>query len=338
MECRIFHVDAFTDRLFAGNPACVVLLDEWLPDGLLLSIAAENGLPETAFIRRGAARPGESGDAGGASGADDAGGHDAPEAPGWSIRWFTPDIEMDLCGHATLAAAHVVLAELGETGPVRFASASGELGVEPVDGLYALDFPRRPPEPATLPREIAESLNVQPKAVFKARDYILEYATEAEVRSLAPDRSLMDRINLDPGGVVATAPADPGRRGTASADFVSRFFTPQATIFEDPVTGSAHCSLVPFWAGRLGKRDLVALQLSARGGRLACHDGADRVRIAGAALTFSSGSLRLGAWHDVRDHSGAAGVAGVADADGSRGAEGAGGAGGARGAGAAQGR
>ena len=280
MECRIFHVDAFADRLFAGNPACVVLLDEWLPDGLLLSIAAENGLPETAFIRP---CPGES--------------------PAWAIRWFTPDIEMDLCGHATLAAAHVVLAELGEAGPLRFASASGELGVEMVDGLYALDFPRRQPEPAVLPREIAESLNLQPRAVLKARDYVLEYATEAEVRALAPDRALMDRINLDPGGVVATAPADPGRRGAEAADFVSRFFTPQATIFEDPVTGSAHCSLVPFWAGRLGKRELVALQLSARVGRLVCRDGADRVRIAGAALTFSAGVLRLDGRRDVRDNS-----------------------------------
>jgi len=283
MECRIFHVDAFADRLFAGNPACVVLLGEWLPDDELLAIASENGLPETAFIRRSATPP-----QAGTAGRD-------PAAPAWSIRWFTPDIEMDLCGHATLAAAHVVLAELGEAGPVRFASASGELGVEAADGLYALDFPRRPPEPAALPHEIAESLNLQPRAVYKARDYVLEYASEAEVSSLAPDRALMDRINLDPGGVVATAPADPGRRGAEEADFVSRFFTPQATIFEDPVTGSAHCSLVPFWAGRLGKHDLVALQLSARGGRLVCRDGADRVRIAGAALTFSSGFLRLGA-------------------------------------------
>lgn len=269
MECRIFHVDAFADRLFAGNPACVVLLDEWLPADFLLSIAAENGLPETAFIRGG--------------------------VDGWSIRWFTPDIEMDLCGHATLAAAHVVMAELGEAGPVRFASAGGELGVERAGGLYALDFPRRPPGPAALPREIMESLNVQPRAVLKARDYVLEYATEEEVRALAPDRALMDRINLDPGGVVATAPADPGRRGAGAADFVSRFFTPQSTIFEDPVTGSAHCSLVPFWAERLGKRDLVALQLSSRGGRLVCRDDGTRVRIAGAALTFSAGSLRLDA-------------------------------------------
>lgn len=308
MECRIFHVDAFADRLFAGNPACVVLLDEWLPDDLLLGIAAENGLPETAFIRRGAA-PGR-GDAGGE------GGRAAPEIPGWSIRWFTPDIEMDLCGHATLAAAHVVLAELGEAGPLRFASASGELGVEAADGLYALDFPRRPPEPAALPREITESLNLQPRAVYKARDYVLEYGTEEEVRSLAPDRALMDRVNLDPGGVVATAPADPRRGGREAADFVSRFFTPQATIFEDPVTGSAHCSLVPFWAGRFGKRDLVALQLSARGGRLVCRDGADRVRIAGAALTFSAGSLRLDAGRDMRDKLDAGDARGTRDGRG----------------------
>lgn len=274
MDYRIFHVDAFADRLFAGNPACVVVLDgPWLPDGLLLGVAAENGLPETAFIRR----------------------MDGVKGGSWEIRWFTPDIEMDLCGHATLASAHVIMAELGMDGPVVFRSPGGGLRVERQGTLYALDFPRRPPEPAVLPPEIAESLNVAPRAVLRSRDYVLEYGSEAEVRAFAPDRALMDRINLGQGGVIATAPADPGRRGDGAADFVSRFFTPQATIFEDPVTGSAHCSLVPFWAGRLGKADLVALQLSARGGRLVCHDGADRVSIAGAALTYGAGTIRLGA-------------------------------------------
>jgi PhzF family phenazine biosynthesis protein len=263
MECQIFHVDAFTDRLFAGNPACVVPLEAWLPDALHLAIAAENGVAETAFL--------------------------LPRSEGgWQIRWFTPDIEMDLCGHATLAAAHVLMEELGAKAPVVFASASGELRVERDGGLYALDFPRRPPVPARLPDEIAEALNIEPVAVFKARDYVLEYRNEAEIRSLKPDPRLMGRINLDPGGVVATAPAS----RASGADFVSRFFTPQATIFEDPVTGSAHCSLVPFWAERFGESELVALQLSSRGGRLVCRDTGERVRLAGAARTYAVGTIR----------------------------------------------
>jgi PhzF family phenazine biosynthesis protein len=267
MDLKIYHVDAFTDRLFAGNPACVVPLEAWLPDELHRAIAAENGVPETAFF--------------------------VPEGAGFRLRWFTPDLEMDLCGHATLATAHVILEHLGGRAPLVFQSASGELRVERETAggkvRYVLDFPRRPPLPAVLPREIAESLNIAPRSVHKARDYILEYASEAEVLALAPDRRLMERINLDPGGVVATAPGAPG----SGVDFVSRFFTPQATIFEDPVTGSAHCSLVPFWVGRLGKRDFVARQVSARGGTLYCRDKADRVRIAGEARTYARGTISV---------------------------------------------
>jgi PhzF family phenazine biosynthesis protein len=258
MELDFFHVDAFTDRLFAGNPACVVPLGSWLPDSLLLSIAAENGLPETAFF--------------------------VPEGPVFHLRWFTPDIEMDLCGHATLATAHVILDHLGGQGPLLFRSLSGELRVEKQGRAYVLDFPRRPPVPASLPAEIAEALNIQPRSVWKSRDYLLEYASEAEIRALAPNRILMDRINLDPGGVIVTAPG-------VDADFVSRFFTPQSTIFEDPVTGSSHCSLVPFWSERLGKRELSARQLSARGGSLVCRDEGERVRIGGEAKTYSEGRI-----------------------------------------------
>ncbi|HET7839237.1 MAG TPA: PhzF family phenazine biosynthesis isomerase, partial [Rectinemataceae bacterium] len=173
MQYQAFHVDAFTDRIFAGNPACVVPVEAWPEDALCLSIAAENAVAETAFFRR--------------------------EGDGFRLRWFTPDIEMDLCGHATLAAAHVIMEELGLTrNLVRFSSASGILEVSREAGLYWLDFPARPPAPARLPAEIAESLNIAPIGVYKARDYLLEYASEEEVLGLAPDRALMDRINLDP--------------------------------------------------------------------------------------------------------------------------------------------
>ncbi len=261
MEYRVYHVDAFTDRLFSGNPACVVPLERWLPDEVQLLIAAENGVAETAFF--------------------------VETAKGFHLRWFTPDLEMDLCGHATLATAHVIFREFGFKGEeLRFGSASGELLVRRSGDSYVLDFPRRPPVPAELPAAIAQSLAVQPIAVFKSRDYLLEYRSEEEILGLRPDRTMMDRINLDPGGVIVTAP---GRM----SDFVSRFFTPQATIFEDPVTGSAHCSLVPFWSERLGKKGLSAIQLSARRGYLECRDEGDRVSIAGKAVTYSRGNFRI---------------------------------------------
>jgi PhzF family phenazine biosynthesis protein len=261
LRYQSFHVDAFSERLFAGNPACVVPLESWPDDRICRLVAMENAVAETAFFVR--------------------------EGRGFHLRWFTPDIEMDLCGHATLAAAHVIIEELGlASGRVAFRTASGPLEVVLEDGLYWLDFPSRPPVPAVLPEEIAESLGIAPLAVYKSRDYLLEYASEEQIRALSPRRALMDRVNLDPCGVVATAPGD-------EADFVSRFFTPQATIFEDPVTGSAHCSLIPFWAERLGRTELRALQLSARGGELHCRDMGARVRIGGAARTYETGTIRV---------------------------------------------
>ncbi len=259
MQFQCFHVDAFTDRLFRGNPACVVALDSWPEDRLCLEIARENAVAETAFFLR--------------------------EGEGFHLRWFTPDIEMDLCGHATLAAAHVIMEELGLVARrARFRTASGNLEVLRESGKYWLDFPSRPALPTALPAAIAESLNIAPLAVFKSRDYLLVYATEEQILDLAPDRATMDRINLDPGGVIVTAPG-------IGCDFVSRFFTPQASIFEDPVTGSAHCSLIPFWAARLGKRELSARQVSARGGELSCVDAGERVRIGGSARTYGSASI-----------------------------------------------
>lgn len=261
MKLQLFQVDAFTDQVFKGNPACVVPMTEWLADDVLLKIAQENAVAETAFFI-------------------DKGDH-------FHLRWFTPEIEMDLCGHATLATAHIIKAELNyKVELVKFQSQSGELTVRESDGLYTLDFPSRPPEPAELPANIRQSLSIQPKAVFKARDYVLLYDNEEEIRDLQIDRVLFDQLNLDPGGVIVTAQGH-------DVDFVSRFFTPQASILEDPVTGSAHCSLIPFWSEKLKKTTMDAQQLSSRGGSLHCQLKGDRVLISGNAKTYLKGWIEL---------------------------------------------
>jgi PhzF family phenazine biosynthesis protein len=254
-----YQIDAFTDKLFGGNPACVAVLQNWLPDELLLKIAGENAVPETAFF--------------------------IPEKDGFHLRWFTPEHEMDLCGHATLATAHVLKTELGYTDQViRFYSKSGLLEVT-IDGeSYTLNFPSRKPLPAELPQIIADSLSKQPLAVLKSRDYFLVYETEQDVLDLVPDREKLNGISTAPGGIIVTA------RGK-QVDFVSRFFIPQASIFEDPVTGSAHCSLIPYWSEQLGKKELSALQLSERVGKLECQDLDDRVLISGTAKTYSTGHI-----------------------------------------------
>ena len=259
MKCEMFQIDAFTDQIFGGNPACIIPLKEWLPDDVLLKLSKENGVAETAFF--------------------------IPSDNGFHLRWFTPDIEMDLCGHATLATAFVLKEHLGYAGnPIIFDSNSGILKVAVEGDSLVLDFPSRKPVPAELQKAVYDSLNIKPIAVYKSRDYVIEYALEEDIVNLHPDRQIMDQINLDPGGVVATAPGK-------EADFVSRFFTPQATIFEDPVTGSAHCSLIPFWSEKLGKKNMSALQLSERKGKLSCVDAGERVLIKGTARTFCSGHV-----------------------------------------------
>ncbi len=259
MQLPLYKIDAFTDRIFAGNPACVVPMQHWLPDDLLLKIAKENAVPETAFF--------------------------IPQGDQFALRWFTPDIEMDLCGHATLATAHVLKSILQHpSDTIVFHSNSGLLEVSADKDRYTLNFPSRKPAPAALPDIIRDSLDRQPIAVLKARDYMLVYPSEEDVREIRINRQLIDRINLDPGGVIITA------RGRHS-DFVSRFFTPQSTLFEDPVTGSAHCSLIPYWAEQLGKKEMTAFQLSERGGVLYCKDHGDRVLISGTARTYSTGTL-----------------------------------------------
>jgi PhzF family phenazine biosynthesis protein len=259
MKLKLYQIDAFTDKLFGGNPACVVPLDSWLPDDILLKIAKENAVSETAFF--------------------------VDKGEKIHLRWFTPDIEMDLCGHATLASAHCLATLLHyKKDKIIFETLSGDLMVKVGNGQYTLDFPSRMPVTENLPSIISASLNSQPKEVLKSRDYVLIYENETQVRNIEINRQVFDQINLNPGGVIVTAVGD-------HCDFVSRFFTPQASILEDPVTGSAHCSLIPFWAKRLNKKELYAQQVSERMGKLFCEDSGDRVLISGQAKTYSVGEL-----------------------------------------------
>ena len=264
MNLTCFRVNAFTQDPFGGNPACVIPLTAWPEDAWMLRMAQEMAVAETAYI---VPTP------------------DHPEAD-YHLRWFTPDIEMDLCGHATLAGAHAVLRHLApDNNQVTFDSASGLLTVrEQGDGRLEMDLPSRPPVPTELPEAIANALNHAPIEVLKARDYVLVYPDQKTVDDICIDRAEFDRINLGHGGVIVTAPGD-------GVDFVSRFFTPQATILEDPVTGSAHCSLVPYWNARTGATEFKAEQRSARRGQLHCTLAGDRVRIRGHALTFSAATL-----------------------------------------------
>lgn len=259
MKHNLYQIDAFTDTIFGGNPACVVPLDSWLPDEILLKIAKENAVAETAFF--------------------------VDKGEKIHLRWFTPEIEMDLCGHATLASAHCLSTILDyKKSQIVFETLSGDLTVTLENGQYKMDFPSRMPLPDSLPLVISKSLNKQPKEIFKSRDYVLVYENETEIRNIRIDRQLFDQINLDPGGVIVTAIGD-------NCDFVSRFFTPQASILEDPVTGSAHCSLIPFWGKRLHKKELYAQQVSQRMGKLYCEDRGDRVSICGGAKTYSIGTF-----------------------------------------------
>lgn len=260
MNIPIYQVDAFTLGLFTGNPAAVCPLDAWLDDATLQNIAAENNLAETAFIV-------------------------ASEA-GYDLRWFTPAIEVDLCGHATLAAGYVVLNHLQPgLDSVSFETISGKLIVTRDDDRLSMDFPARAPTPAAVSEALSEALGEAPSEVHHSRDILALYDDEASVRRLSPDQARL--LALDEGlGVIATAKGD-------TVDFVSRFFVPKAGIAEDPVTGSAHCTLVPFWAERLGRSKLVAQQVSPRGGELYCEHRGDRVIMSGQCILFLTGSIHL---------------------------------------------
>ena len=263
-KTTIYQIDAFTNKLFGGNPASVCPLEEWLPDETLKQIAIENNLAETAYFVQ-------------------------TTENRYHLRWFTPEIEIDLCGHATLASAYVIIDELeNKSNEILFDTQSGLLAVTKRGDYFELDFPSRPAQKADLPQIISESLNIQPTEVWKARDYLLVYDTEEEIKNIVPNTALLDQINLSPGGIIATA------RGKADeVDFVSRFFTPQAAVFEDPVTGSAHCTLIPYWAERLDKTNLRALQISDRGGELLCQLNEDRVTIRGQAVKYLEGNIYL---------------------------------------------
>lgn len=261
-EIPIYQVDAFSESVFGGNPAAVCPLETWLDDDTMQRVAAENNLSETAFLVRR-----EDGD--------------------FDLRWFTPVVEVDLCGHATLASGRVVLEHL-EPGreTVSFHTRSGRLRVATEGDRLVLDLPARPPRPTATPTldDLAEALGARPVEVVAARDAIAIFETQADVASLVPD---MARVAaLDAFAVAATAPGD-------EFDFVSRFFAPARGVAEDPVTGSAHASLVPFWAGRLGKRSLVARQISARGGTLWCRLEGERVVLAGHSALYLEGRIRV---------------------------------------------
>ena len=261
MTIPYYEVLAFTDHLFTGNPAGVCLLQgKWLPDDLMLQIAAENNLPETAFLIK--------------------------RDEYFAVRWMAPKVEIDLCGHATLASGHVLFHHLGyKADSIRFQSKSGELNVRRDGRQLVLDFPAQSLEPCATPPKLVEGLGAKPMAVLKGRDYVAIFSKENEVAALAPDFQIISE--LDAQGVAATAPGD-------KVDFVSRYFAPAAGIPEDPVTGSTHCVLIPYWSKRLGKSKLSARQISPRGGDLFCQHRGERVNIGGYAITYSEGKLHVG--------------------------------------------
>ncbi|MBN2719834.1 MAG: PhzF family phenazine biosynthesis protein [Proteobacteria bacterium] len=258
-ELDIYHVDAFTDRVFGGNPAAVVLLREWLPDEVLQAVSAENNLSETAFVKL-AADP-------------------------FGLRWFTPSTEIDLCGHATLAAAHVLFNHVQVPGrELRFTTLGGILRVSRSGELLAMDFPAMPAKPVESPAGLSAALGSDPVEVLQARDLLAVYPSEEDILSLAPDFRALEKINAP--GIIVTAP---GR----DCHFVSRFFAPRIGIPEDPVTGSAHCTLVPYWAGILHRKEFSARQLSKRGGEVLCELKGDRVLISGRAVDYLQGRIRI---------------------------------------------
>lgn len=256
----IYQVDAFADQLFKGNPAAVIPLESWLPDETLQSIALENNLSETAFF--------------------------IPSGDNFHLRWFTPTVEVNLCGHATLAASHVLFEHLAYAkDTIRFDSRSGWLSVEKRDGLYFLNFPADNNEAVAAPPQIEEALGVTPLEVFRGKDdFMVIVDNQATIEALTPNFHLLQQ--LPARGLIVTAPGE-------QVDFVSRCFFPQTGVDEDPVTGSAHTTMTPYWAQKLNKKELTARQLSFRGGTVQCQLLGDRVALGGKAVTYLTGSIAI---------------------------------------------
>lgn len=260
---KYYIVDAFADHPFEGNPAAVCVVDEWLDDELMQLIAIENNLSETAFAVKKNTEVGE-----------------------YKLRWFTPGGEVDLCGHATLATSYVIdtyVEPIVES--IKFTTLSGILEVKKNNGLYEMDFPSRTPEPVELTEQMVKALGVTPKEAYLARDLILLVDSASQVRNAKPNFSLMKEIPLGLVCVV-TAKGD-------DCDFVSRSFCPKLNVNEDPVCGSAHSSLIPFWSCRLNKSNMVAKQLSKRDGTLYCENAGERVKIAGKAVLYAEGTMHI---------------------------------------------
>lgn len=261
---RLFHVDAFTDRPFRGNPAAVCILDRERDPVWMQQLGEEMNLSETAFL--------------------------LPRQDGWSLRWFTPTVEVDLCGHATLASAHVLWSEsmIDPAETARFHTRSGLLTASLSGDFIELDFPATPESPAEAPPGLLESLGIgQPTYIGRNKfDYIVEVESEEAVRAISPDHARLRQIPVR--GVIVTS-----RGANGKHDFVSRFFAPGSGIDEDPVTGSAHCCLTPYWAAKLGKSEMIAYQASKRGGNLRVRMSGDRVRIGGRAVTILRGRLEV---------------------------------------------
>lgn len=256
----IYQVDAFTDRVFEGNPAAVIPLEEWPESDIMQQIAAENNLSETAFFVK-------------------------EEDESYRLRWFTPKTEVNLCGHATLASAHVLFRHLGFSGDkITFQSNSGKLTVEQHDNSYWMNFPSNPPEAIPVPKLLPEAIGMIPLYTGVNTDMLVLLQDEEAVKSLKPDLLILKKMEVR--GVIFTAPGN-------DVDFVSRFFAPSVGVPEDPVTGSAHTLLTPFWSKRLHKKKLNARQVSRRGGNLQCVQNEERVEIGGDAVTYLTGSISI---------------------------------------------
>ena len=262
MAIPYYHVDVFTGELFAGNPAGVCILPAFLADSVMQKIAAENRHSETAFV---VAR--WDGD--------------------FDLRWFTPTIEEDLCGHATLASAYVLELRKHSVWPVRFHTRAGLLTVAQEQGGFEMDFPARPPQPCETPADLLPALGLKAALVMKSRDYLVVVEQAEQVRALAPDIAALAKLDMVNAGTIVTAP------GEGEVDYVCRLFAPAEGIDEDPATGSIHCTLAPYWAGRLGKDRLRAQQLSRRGGTMQCTIAGERVKISGSVRLYLQGTLEL---------------------------------------------